>query len=194
MTARPDPASSSTRDRILDAAQDLICTGGIGGFTLDAVARLAGTSKGGLLYHFSSKDSLISGLHRRLAEHLEGRLRDAERQGVPVLLAFIRELRQDYEAGGRRFAPLLLAHEQQDPFRELQALMTGLLRRSTVPDNQDGALLLLASLGVVLASLTRIPHLEPEQATRLFDRMEAAAEAVPARPLASSKTPRSSRH
>ena len=88
-----------------------------------------------------------------------------------------------------RFAPLLLAREQQDPFRELQALMTGLLRRSTVPDNQDGALLLLASLGVVLASLTRIPHLEPEQATRLFDRMEAAAETVPARPLASTKTP-----
>jgi AcrR family transcriptional regulator len=184
MTARPDPTSSSTRDRILDAAQDLICTGGIGGFTLDAIARLAGISKGGLLYHFSSKDSLISGLHQRLAQHLEGRLRDAEGRGIPVLLAFIRELRRDYESGGRRFAPLLLAREQQDPFRELQTLMNDLLRRSTLSDNQDGALLLLASLGVVLASLTRIPALNPEQAAHLFDRMEAAAEAVPARPLA----------
>jgi hypothetical protein len=62
--------------------------------------------------------------------------------------------------------------------------MTGLLRRSAVPDNQDGALLLFASLGMVLASLTRIPDLKPEQATRLFDRMEAAAGAVPTRPLA----------
>jgi AcrR family transcriptional regulator len=184
MTARPDPTSSSTRDRILDAAQDLICTGGIGGFTLDAIARLAGISKGGLLYHFSSKDSLISGLHQRLAQHLEGRLRDAECWGIPVLLAFIRELRQDYESGGRRFAPLLLSREQQDPFWELQTLMADLLRRSALSDNQDGALLLFASLGMVLASLTRIPHLKPEQATLLFDRMEAAAEAIPARPLA----------
>lgn len=184
MTARPDPTSSPTRDRILDAAQDLICAGGVGGFTLEAVARLADISKGGLLYHFSTKDLLISGLHQRLAEHLEGRLRDAECQGIPVLLAFIRELRQDYESGGRRFAPLLLAREQQDPFWELQTLMSDLLRRSSVADNQDGALLLFASLGVVLASLTRIPHLKPEQATRLFDRMEAAAEAFPARPPA----------
>jgi AcrR family transcriptional regulator len=184
MTARPDPTSSSTRDRILDAAQDLICTGGIGGFTLDAIARLAGISKGRLLYHFSSKDSLISGLHQRLAQHLEGRLRDAECWGIPVLLAFIRELRQDYESGGRRFAPLLLSREQQDPFWELQTLMADLLRRSALSDNQDGALLLFASLGMVLASLTRKPHLKPEQATLLFDRTEAAAEAIPARPLA----------
>jgi hypothetical protein len=35
--------------------------------------------------------------------------------------------------------------------------MTGLLRRSALSDNQDGALLLFASLEVVLASLTRIP-------------------------------------
>jgi AcrR family transcriptional regulator len=184
MTARPDPTSSSTCDRILDAAQDLICIGGIGGFTLYAVARLAGVSRGGFLYHFSSKDSLISGLYQRLAQHLECRLRDAECRGIPVLLAFIRELRQDYESGGRRFATLLLSREQPDPFWVLQTLMADLLRRSALSDNQDGALLLFASLGMVLASLTRIPHLKPEQATLLFDRMEAAAEAIPARPLA----------
>ena len=35
--------------------------------TLDAVAAAAGVSKGGLLYHFPSKDALVDGL----AEHLE---------------------------------------------------------------------------------------------------------------------------
>jgi AcrR family transcriptional regulator len=84
----------------------------------------------GNLYHFSSKDSLISGLQRRMVSRLEQTLQDAERQREPILQAFIRELRRDYESGGRRFAPLLLAREQQDPCRELQSLMACLVRRS----------------------------------------------------------------
>jgi AcrR family transcriptional regulator len=36
--------------------------------TLEAVAREADVSKGGLLYHFPSKEALISGMVRRLIE------------------------------------------------------------------------------------------------------------------------------
>ena len=42
--------------------------GGISGLTLEAVAREAGVSKGGLLYHFPSKEALISGMIGRLVE------------------------------------------------------------------------------------------------------------------------------
>ena len=34
--------------------------------TMDATARAAGVSKGGLLYHFASKDALEAGLIERL--------------------------------------------------------------------------------------------------------------------------------
>lgn len=55
-----------TRDRILDALQDVLLEGGPAGATLEAVADRAGVSKGGLLYHFRSKDDLFEGLLERL--------------------------------------------------------------------------------------------------------------------------------
>lgn len=65
----------STRDRVLDAYETLLIEQGPGGATLDAVAAVAEVSKGGLLYHFSSKEALVSGLLARLRERSA---RDAE--------------------------------------------------------------------------------------------------------------------
>ncbi len=56
----------STRDRLLDAFAELLVEGGERSATLDAVAASAAVSKGGLLYHFASKDALIDGLLTRL--------------------------------------------------------------------------------------------------------------------------------
>lgn len=56
-----------TRDRVLDAFEKMIVTGGSRSATLDAVAAEAGVSKGGLLYHFHTKDDLVRGMLDRLA-------------------------------------------------------------------------------------------------------------------------------
>jgi AcrR family transcriptional regulator len=61
------PASASTRDRIIDAFAELLGENGERAATLDAVAAAAGVSKGGLLYHFGSKEALIDGVLERLA-------------------------------------------------------------------------------------------------------------------------------
>jgi AcrR family transcriptional regulator len=58
----------SARDRVLDAYETLLIEHGPGGTTLDAVAAAAEVSKGGLLYHFASKDALAEGLLDRLRE------------------------------------------------------------------------------------------------------------------------------
>ena len=50
-----------TRRLVLDAAGSAIRRGGVGA-TLDLVAREAGVSKGGLVYHFPSKTSLLVAL------------------------------------------------------------------------------------------------------------------------------------
>ena len=44
---------------------------GVSGLTLEAAARDAGVSKGGLLYHFASKEALLDALLRRLAGFFE---------------------------------------------------------------------------------------------------------------------------
>lgn len=58
----------STRDRLLDAFETLLVTAGSRSATLDAVASAAQVSKGGLLYHFHSKDELVEGMLDRLRE------------------------------------------------------------------------------------------------------------------------------
>ena len=58
---------TSSRDRILDAYADLLITEGERQATLEAVAAKAEVSKGGLLYHFPSKDQLAVGLCDQLA-------------------------------------------------------------------------------------------------------------------------------
>jgi len=61
-------SSSPTRDRLLDAFEELLIEHGERAATLDGVAAAAGVSKGGLLYHFGSKAALIDGLLARLGE------------------------------------------------------------------------------------------------------------------------------
>jgi AcrR family transcriptional regulator len=60
----------SNRDRVLDAFERLLVDDVGAAVTLDAVAAAAQVSKGGLLYHFPSKDALVDGLADRLREQV----------------------------------------------------------------------------------------------------------------------------
>lgn len=55
------------RDSVLDAFEAILISEGERAATMDATARTAGVSKGGLLYHFGSKESLEDALVERLA-------------------------------------------------------------------------------------------------------------------------------
>ncbi len=76
--------TANTRDRILDALETLLLEKGMSQVTLENVAATAGVSKGGLLYHFKSKDALLAGLVRRLSERAEQQLGDAVAKGTSV--------------------------------------------------------------------------------------------------------------
>ncbi|MFD5214663.1 TetR/AcrR family transcriptional regulator [Microbacterium sp. NPDC058345] len=60
------PRPPLARERVMDAYESILIDEGDRAATLDAVARAAGVSKGGLLYHFASKDELAAGLVARL--------------------------------------------------------------------------------------------------------------------------------
>ena len=60
------PPPPAAREKVLDAFQRLLIERGARETTLDAVAKAAGVSKGGLLYHFGSREALIEGLLTRL--------------------------------------------------------------------------------------------------------------------------------
>jgi AcrR family transcriptional regulator len=67
----PTLPQSDARTRILDAAEAIVQARGVAGLTLEAAARDAGVSKGGLLYHFASKEALLGAMQARLAAFME---------------------------------------------------------------------------------------------------------------------------
>ena len=56
------PRRPSHRERILDAAEAVVRDDGAAHLTLDAAAERAGVSKGGLLYHFKTKETLLQAM------------------------------------------------------------------------------------------------------------------------------------
>ena len=58
-------AARDTRSQLLDAAEAVVTRDGVRNLTLDAVAAQSGISKGGLLYHFRSKEDLAAAMIQR---------------------------------------------------------------------------------------------------------------------------------
>lgn len=63
-----------SRERILNSAEDRLLARGPAGLVLDAVAADAGVSKGGLLYHFATKEALVAGLCDRMLARFDSQL------------------------------------------------------------------------------------------------------------------------
>jgi AcrR family transcriptional regulator len=64
-------SSTQTVDLILSAAERVVMRDGVMRLTIDAVARAAKLSKGGVLYHFATKETLIQAMLERLIQYCE---------------------------------------------------------------------------------------------------------------------------
>jgi AcrR family transcriptional regulator len=71
---RKSQSAIETRDRLLQATSHIIQTQGIERLTLDAVAKEAKVSKGGLLYHFATKEALIAGVVLSLMDEFDAQI------------------------------------------------------------------------------------------------------------------------
>ena len=87
MTERLYP---NAREKILDAAAAVILRDGAAQMTVDAVVAEAGVSKGGLFYHFPSKDALIEGLIHRVDDQWMQALEAARGAEAPGPGRFVR--------------------------------------------------------------------------------------------------------
>lgn len=64
----------SKRDALLKAANHIVARDGVERLTLDAVARETAVSKGGVLYHFPTKEALVAAMLERLSDDFEASL------------------------------------------------------------------------------------------------------------------------
>ncbi|MGW0250108.1 TetR/AcrR family transcriptional regulator [Nocardia goodfellowii] len=182
MTTR-DPAS--TRDRILDALEMLLLEKGMSQVTLENVAAAAGVSKGGLLYHYKSKDALLAGLVRRLGERADQQLETAVAEGKSVAEWYLQAPHPDNEDDALEIAvqrSMLAAMRTLDgpqdtdvdeAERALDEVMakwqTGL--DNEIPDPIQATIVGLVGDGVYLRALLGLPPVEPELYRRVVARL-----------------------
>lgn len=100
----------SRRSEILDAARSIVQRDGVRLLTYEALAQQTGLTKGGILYHFPSRDDLVLSLHAHVAQQWENAMERAA--GAP---------REDLDATQRLRAYILAS---SDPDRaELMLLL-----------------------------------------------------------------------
>ncbi|MBB5791397.1 TetR family transcriptional regulator [Jiangella mangrovi] len=176
----------SSRDRILDALQRILVDTGLHAVTLEAVADEAGVSKGGLLYHFPSKEALITGLARRLADNVEADFDKTETMTPDDVVDYY--LRSSVASSDDAvYWPLLAALRTNDiasdEARELVIYCfvrwAEIIRRN-VQDPVTAEILRLVGDGLYLSALAGLPMPDPAllDEVRLRLRREARATAT----------------
>ena len=173
------------RERLLDAAERVVVESGATHLTLDAVAKSAGVSKGGLLYHFPNKEALLEGMLSRhfedvdaeVAKRLARRTRKATRadllrERVRVLL----ELHPERPAVGA--AMIAASADSPGHMAPCRAQYRKLLDEfAKLPGGFDrAALVLLAVQGLLLAELLHLSPYTPGERSRLVKALLRAAD------------------
>lgn len=169
-----DPPASA-RTRVLDAAETIAAERGVQALTLEAAARLAHVSKGGLLYHFPSKEALLQAMLERLAGEMHAAY-DAALAATPpgvghatrALLHWALSEHPRRRERDLRIASVLLAafhHDPVllDPVRALQARIRTMQRDDGLPPGRT-ALLAAAVDGLFMAEVFRLHR--PDEAER----------------------------
>jgi AcrR family transcriptional regulator len=177
-------ARPSSREKILDAAQHLLLAHGPAGLVLDAVAEEAGVSKGGLLYHFASKEALAEGLTDRmgsffdLAQQQIGRADPVAsgRHTRAYLGSTVGEDGKPADGSARLMAGILAAlgsdparlHALRERFSAWHARLDG-----DGIDPVNATLVRLAADGLWLSELLGLAPLSPERARQVVAALDA---------------------
>jgi AcrR family transcriptional regulator len=187
------------RDRLLDAAERVVVESGATHLTLDAVAKSAGVSKGGLLYHFPSKEALLEGMLSRHFQDVEAevakRLARRSEQAARGANGSTRRARKPSRAEvfSERVRVLLELHPERPAIGaamvaasadspEHMAVCRAEYRKlldefARLPGGfEDTALVLLAVQGLLLGELLHLSPYTPQERSRLAKALLRAAD------------------
>lgn len=171
-------AKISVKDTILDAAEAIVLESGASHMTLDAVAERAAVSKGGLMYHFPSKEALLEAMISRLIHRFD-EIRDQVRQSfapeIPTELMVEIKMFSGFCEEAQRVGAALLAVVANQPtmirnFCECQR--ERFLTRLIPPDDfEHSSILFFAALGLHFCELLKIPVLDLEHRKQIYDEL-----------------------
>ena len=171
----PKAAPASCAGRILSAARAIAARAGAGKITIDAVAKEAGLSKGGVLYNYPTKKALLSGLlDAMLAEHRELLDSVPERHPARTLRGHLETVLQSQEVDDDLSMAILAtaASDPQllDPLRgELSDDIGRIL--SDTQDPQGAMVVFWAIQGVRFQKLLKLPDGGADLRGRVIERL-----------------------
>lgn len=163
----------SARERILNAAEERLLAHGPSGLVLDAIAADAGISKGGLLYHFASKEVLVAGLCQRMLDHLDRELEtlsaaDPEDAGAwtrAYLASTVTDEGKPADNSAQLMAGILATLGRDSAhLEEVRARFAGWHAHLEADgiDRTTATLVRLAADGLWLSALLGLPGLDPQ--------------------------------
>jgi AcrR family transcriptional regulator len=133
---------------------------GAGAFTVEAVARETGISKGGLLYHFPSKKSMIQGMIQHLIDREESLIeKEISKNGSNFLEAFVRVYINASNERNRMSLALFAAIANDiDLLKPLQSRYFEWQKRAvaSAPSSEIGTLVRLAMDGLWFSDLANL--------------------------------------
>jgi AcrR family transcriptional regulator len=165
------------RDRILNAAEERVLAGGPGALVLDAIAADAGVSKGGLLYHFATKEALVAGLCERMLDRFDrelAALRAADDGGPGAaarayLASTVTDEGKPADNSGQLMAAILATLGRDSPHLEAVRARFAAWHATLLADGLDdttATLVRLAADGLWLSALLGIPQIDAELGRR----------------------------
>ncbi|MFD1253265.1 MULTISPECIES: TetR/AcrR family transcriptional regulator [Devosia] len=102
-----------SRDGLLTIAEEIVNADGPQTLTIDALAKAAGISKGGVQYAFASKDDLIRALVDRWTTQFDALIPDVQTVGpIGFVRAYIAAMRSSQAVIGAKMAGLMIAYMQ----------------------------------------------------------------------------------
>ena len=167
------------RERILEAAERVVGDVGAARMTLEGVAQAAGVSKGGLLYHFPTKEALLGALAKRYVEGMVDCVEQAKgtsgANDLRACIVGILDPQQQQRAKVRGMGAALFAAAANDltlleGIRERIAHFMRQLEDSNV-DFARAAIVTLAIDGLIMRESLRISSFTDEQRQRVVEQL-----------------------
>ena len=175
--ARRRRGRPSSRETMLDAAQAVVLEDGAARLTLDAVAKRAAVSKGGVLYNFPSKAALLEAMIERLisrnvSAHAAITAKLPDRRGRS-LRAYVMNSARALDADDRVSAALLAAVANDPGLLEPAARYFAQRFASISGDLpfERAALVHLATEGLWMLELLQLSPFTPAQRARIVRRL-----------------------
>lgn len=163
------------REALLDHAEEIVRADGPQALTIDALAKAARISKGGVQYSFASKDDLVKALVDRWTAQFDAQL-ELDRPTPPIefVRRYIATLRSAHSAVDAKMAGLMIAYMQNPQNqRETRDWYRSIFDRLSpaTSEAQTARVAFLALEGVFLMKLTGDDR--PEIEVSLLDDVEA---------------------